>query len=90
MTPPALSAVMNGGKACRLCGVGGILVRVARERSVAVKSTRNVVRRSIKSRRTSIPPARRLGAGGSTSQLLKSLSGASKQLQQSRRPMRGR
>ena len=48
-------------------------------------------RRTTATRRTSIPPARQIdGLGGSFSQLLRKLGGASASLEQSRRPMRRR
>ena len=49
------------------------------------------VRRTIKARRTSVPPARQEnGPGGAFANLLSTLDGASRRLEQSRRPMRSR
>jgi len=49
------------------------------------------VRRTIKARRTVVPPARRAdGPGGAFANLLATLDGASRRLEQSRRPMRSR
>ena len=49
------------------------------------------VRRTIKARRTAVPPARRDSSlGGAFTNLLATLDGASLRLEQSRRPMRRR
>jgi len=49
------------------------------------------IRRTIKARRTAVPPSRQAdGLGGSFAHLLSRLDGASRRLEQSRRPMRRR
>ncbi len=64
-----------------------------RERSTAMRKSAvfRTVRRTIKARRTAVPPARQgEGPGGAFTNLLATLDGASRRLEQSRRPMRKR
>ena len=63
------------------------------ERSTAMRKSAvfRTVRRTIKARRTAVPPARRVnGPGEPFAHLLATLDGASRRLEQSRRPMRRR